>query len=156
MNFIKIRFRNDRNLIEREIQEAIEDMFSMTNPTMFAMGEHTWRPHTDIYETPDEILLVMDLAGVKREEIHLEVSRRAIKIFGKRDQKALLGTSRYRLAEIPYGYFERSLNLPSSVDGERVEATYRDGLLEVRMAKLPPEGERIQRITISTQGEPNV
>ena len=95
-------------------------------------------------------------SGVKREEIHLEVSRRAIKIYGKRDQKALLGTSRYRLAEIPYGYFERSLNLPAGVDGERVEATYRNGLLEVRMAKLPPEGERIQRITISTQGEPNV
>ena len=150
MNYIKIRFKNDRNMIEREIQDAIEDMFSLTNPSMFAMGEHTWRPHTDIYETAGEILVIMDLAGVKREEIHLEVSRKTIKIYGKRDQKALLGTTRYRLAEIPYGYFERQLALPASIDGNRVEATYKEGLLEIRMPKLPPESDLARKVTITT------
>lgn len=150
MNYIKIRFRNDRSMIEREIQDAIEDMFSLTHPTMFAMGEHTWRPHTDMYETTGEILVIMDLAGVKREEIHLEVSRKAIKIYGKRDQQALLGTTRYRLAEIPYGYFERHLTLPVSVDGDRIEATYKDGLLEIRMSKLPPESDLAKKVTITT------
>lgn len=150
MNYIKIRFKNDRSMIEREIQDAIEDMFSLTHPTMFAMGEHTWRPHTDIYETASEILVILDLAGVKREEIHLEVSRKTIKIFGKRDQKALLGTTRYRLAEIPYGYFERHLTLPASIDGDRVEATYKDGLLEIRLSKLPPESDLVRKVTITT------
>ncbi len=148
MNYIKIRFRNDRSMIEQEIQDAIEDMFSMTSPTMFAMGEHSWRPHTDIYETPEEILVIMDLAGVRRDEIHLEVSRKAVKIYGTRDQKSLSGTMRYRLAEIAYGYFERHLALPSPVDGERIEATYKDGLLVVRMAKLPPESDLIKKVTI--------
>jgi len=150
MNYIKIRFRNDRGMIEREIQDALEDSFSMTNPTMFAMGEHTWRPHTDIYETADQILVVMDLAGVKRDEIHLEVSRKAIKIYGKRDQKALFETTRYRLAEIAYGYFERHLSLPTPVDGDKIEATYRDGLLEVRMAKLPPASDVVRKVVITT------
>ena len=150
MNYIKIRFRNDRGMIEREIQDALEDTFRMTNPTMFTVSEHSWRPNTDIYETSDQILVVMDLAGVKREEIHLEVSRKAIKIYGKRDQKALLGTTRYRLAEIAYGYFERHLSLPTPVDGDRIEATYRDGLLEVRMVKLPPVNEAVRKVTITT------
>jgi HSP20 family protein len=150
MNYIKIRFRNDRGMIEREIQDALEDTFRMTNPAMFAVGEHSWRPNTDIYETSDQILVVMDLAGVKREEIHLEVSRKAIKIYGKRDQKALLGTTRYRLAEIAYGYFERHLSLPAPVDGDRIEATYRDGLLEVRMARLPPVNEAVRKVTITS------
>ncbi|MDQ5985029.1 MAG: hypothetical protein CSYNP_00733 [Syntrophus sp. SKADARSKE-3] len=149
MNYIKIRFRNDRGMIEREIQDALEDTFRMTSPAMFAVGEHSWRPNTDIYETSDSILVVMDLAGVKRDEIHLEVSRKAIKIYGKRDQKALLGTTRYRLAEIAYGYFERHLSLPAPVDGDRIEATYRDGFLEVRMTKLPPVSEAVRKVTIT-------
>ena len=149
MNYIKIRFRNDRNMIEREIQDAIEDMFSMTTPAMFTMGEYSWRPLTDIYETAEEIFMVVDLAGVRREEIHLEVSRKAIKIYGKRDQKAILGTTRYRLAEIAYGYFERHLALPSPVDAERIEATYKDGLLEIRMPKVPPENDLTKKVAIT-------
>lgn len=151
MNYIKIRFRNDRSVIEREIQDAFEDMFSITHPTLFSVGENTWRPHTDVYETSDEILVVVDLAGIKREEIHLEVSRKAIKIFGKRDQRALTGTSRYRLAEIPYGYFERHLRLPVAVDADKIVANYKDGLLEIRMVKLPPENDTAKRILITTQ-----
>ncbi|MDD5168000.1 MAG: Hsp20/alpha crystallin family protein [Syntrophales bacterium] len=149
MSYIKIRFRNDRSMIEREIKDAFEDMFSMAHPTLFSMGEHTWRPHTDIYETPEEILVIMDLAGIPRDEIHLEVGRKAIKIFGKRDQKAIAGTSRYRLAEIPYGYFERHLGLPAAVDTDHIEATYKDGLLEIRMMKLPPEGNIVKKINIT-------
>jgi len=149
MNYIKIRFRNDRNMVEREIQDAINDMFRLTNHSMFAVGEHTWRPNTDIYETPEKILVVMDLAGVRREEIHLEVSRKAISIHGRRDQKTIPETTRYRLAEIAYGYFERRLSLPAPVDGETIEATYKDGLLEIRMAKLPPESETARKISIT-------
>ena len=150
MNYIKIRFKNDRNMIEREIQDAIEDMFKLTGSTMFSLGEHSWRPHTDVYETVNEILVIMDLAGVKREEIHLEVGRKTIKIFGKRDQQALFGKTRYRLAEIPFGYFERQLVLPAAIDGDKVEATYKDGLLEIRMPKLPPESDLARKVTITT------
>jgi HSP20 family protein len=149
MSYIKIRFRNDRSMFEREIQDAIEGMYRMTNQAMFAVGEHTWRPQTDIYETPEEILVVMDLAGVQREEIHLEVSRKSIKIHGRRDQKAIPGTTRYRLAEITYGYFERNLSLPAPVSAEAIEATYKDGLLEIRMVKLPPESELPRKIAIT-------
>ena len=148
MNYIKIRFRNDRSIIEQEIQDALQDMLKLTHPTLFTMGEHSWRPHTDIYETPDDILVIMDLAGVRREEIHLEVTRRSVKVYGKRDQQALAGTTRYRLAEIAYGYFERHLALPAPVDGDRIEATYKEGLLEIRMAKLPPENDLAKRVTI--------
>jgi len=126
-------------------------MLSMAGSSLFAIGENTWRPHADMYETPEEILLIIDLAGVRREDIHLEVSRRTIKIFGKRDQMMIPGTTRYRLAEIPYGYFERHLSLPAAVDTDRVEATHRNGLLEVRMTKLPPGGEVRKKIPVSRE-----
>ena len=71
--------------------------------------------------------MIIDLAGTSREDIHLEVSRKNIKISGKRDQQYLAGTTRYHLAEIPYGYFERHLALHTPVDAEKVQATYENG-----------------------------
>ncbi|HPC32121.1 MAG TPA: Hsp20/alpha crystallin family protein [Syntrophales bacterium] len=123
----------------------LDDMFHIAGPT-FTLCEHTWRPHADIYETADAIIVILDLAGVVREDIHLEVSRKTIKISGKRDQHYLSGTTRYHLAEIPYGYFERHLALHAPVDSETVQATYANGLLEVRLEKIPPDRER--RITV--------
>jgi len=113
------------------------------------MGETAWRPQMDIYETQDEILVIIDLAGVNMEDIHLEVGRTSLKIYGKREQRAMPGTSRYRLAEIAYGYFERQITLPVPVNAETVEATYKNGLLEVRMAKLPPRRGTVTKVAVT-------
>ena len=141
MGYIKIKFRNDSGKFDQEIQDVLDDMFHIASPT-FTLCEHIWRPHTDIYETPDHIIVLLDLAGVARDDIHLEVSRKSIKISGKRDQHYLSGTTRYHLAEIPYGYFERHLALHVPVDTETVQAIYANGLLEVRLGKIPAERER--------------
>lgn len=141
MGYIKIKFRNDSGKFEQEIQDVLDDMFHIASP-LFNLCEHIWRPNTDISETPDQIIVLLDLAGVARDDIRLEVSRKSIKISGKRDQNYLSGTTRYHLAEIPYGYFERHLALHAPVDTETVQAIYANGLLEVRLGKIPAERER--------------
>lgn len=151
MGYIKISIMKEQGTIRGSLTEALEEMFGVTMPTRFAVGEHAWRPNTDVYETPAEMLVIIDLAGVKVEDIHLEVGRRSLRLFGKREQKTLQGTTKYRLAEIAYGYFERQIALPVPVDEEAVEAIYRDGFLEVRMAKLPPGGDKITKVTVKTQ-----
>lgn len=149
MSYIKIRFHNDRSFIEREIQEALDGMLRISGSPVFSIGESTWRPHADLYETQEEIILRVDLAGVQRENIHLEVSRTAIRIHGVREQQVIPGTTRYRLAEIPYGYFERHLALTAVVDPDRIDATYNNGVLEVRMVKKPPESDIRRKIEVN-------
>jgi len=141
MGYIKIKFRNDSGKFEQEIQDVLDDMFHIASPT-FTLCEHAWRPHTDIYETPELIIVLLDLAGVAKDDIRIEATRKSIKISGKRDQHYLSGTTRYHLAEIPYGYFERHLALHAPVDAEKVQAIYANGLLEVRLEKIPVERER--------------
>lgn len=148
MQYIKISLTKEQGTMGGSLSEALEEMFGVTMPTRFAVGEHAWRPNTDVYETENDVLVIFDLAGVKIEDINLEVGRKSVRIFGKREQKTLRGTTRYRLAEIAYGYFERQITLPILVDEEKVEAIYRDGFLEVRMGKLPPEGDRVTKVTV--------
>ncbi len=132
MNFIKIKFGNN---FEEEFQKAVHEVFHLVSP-VFKYYESIWRPNIDVYESIDEIIILVDLAGLNKEELHIEIDHRKIKIAGVRKAVADLKDARYRLAEIPRGYFERSIALPETVDAESAIASYADGVLMIRVNKL--------------------
>ena len=141
MHTIKIRFGEDPGRLDSDLRRAIDEMFNLVNPRYNAC-HRIWRPQTDVYEAPDEIILVLEIAGAKREDLHVEIGRKTVKISGRRRIRPLSEEARYRLVEIPYGYFERSLVLPVPIDVDQVDATYIDGLLQIRMTKLPVDKTR--------------
>ncbi|MHB9098216.1 MAG: Hsp20/alpha crystallin family protein, partial [Syntrophales bacterium] len=124
---------------------TLDEMLRVANPR-FTLSRHQWRPQIDIYETGAEIVVQAEIAGIRSEEIHLEIGPRSVKISGIRESCPRGGDARYRLAEIPCGYFERILTLPAPIDTETAAAVYRDGLLEIRLTKRPLD--RIQKISI--------
>lgn len=135
MDFIKIRFGKDFSPTGSKFEKTIEEMFQSLNP-MFSLSERTWKPMMDIYEAPDEIFILAEIAGVEKEELELEINSKAVKIHGKRNCAPPVENARYRLAEIQYGPFERTLFLPAPIDTERVSASYLNGFLQIRLAKL--------------------
>lgn len=141
MHTIKVRFGEDPGRTETDPRRLMDEMFSLVNPRYNAC-HRIWRPQMDIYEAPGEMILVVEIAGAKREDLQVEIGRKTVKISGRRSIGPLSEDARYRLVEIPYGYFERSLVLPAPVDASRVDATYVDGLLQIRMPKLPVETKR--------------
>ena len=146
MDYIKIRFTNDFDQLEAKFEKSVEDMFRTINP-MFTLTERSWKPQMDIYETPEEIIILAEIAGVNKEDLELEISSKAVKIFGNRSEYFRIENATYRLAEIQYGKFERILYLPSPIDTEVVSASYTNGFLQVRLAKLAPE--RPQKVHIT-------
>jgi HSP20 family protein len=136
MDYIKIRFSNDFEGIASSLEKTIEDLFRSTNQ-VFTFSERTWKPQMDIYETLDEIIILAEVAGVSKEDLGVEISSRAVKIFGKRNELSRMNDAHYRLAEIQYGKFERILYLPAPIDTEVVSASYSNGFLNIRLAKLP-------------------
>lgn len=145
MDYIKIRFVDNSAVVESEFRRSVEEMLCAAQPR-FTLSRQRWRPPIDIYETRAEIVIIAELAGVPREEIDLEIGPRTVKISGTRIGGLREEDARYRLAEIPYGRFERNLTLPVPIDTDTVRACCRDGLLEIRLAKRPLE--RIHRINI--------
>lgn len=135
MDYIKIRFTKDVDRLSSEFEKTFEEMFRAINP-MFTLSERTWKPQMDIYETPDEIIILAEIAGVKKENLELEISSKAVRIYGNRTEFPKTENATYRLAEIQYGYFERILFLPAPIDPEVVSASYSNGFLQVRLAKL--------------------
>ncbi|MGA2526515.1 MAG: Hsp20/alpha crystallin family protein [Smithellaceae bacterium] len=144
MNFIKIKFGSN---FEEEFQKAVHEVFHLVSP-IFKYYESIWRPNIDVYESIDEIIILADLAGLNKEELHIEIDHRKIKIAGVRKAIADLKSARYRLAEIPRGYFERSIALPETVDAESAIASYADGVLMIRVNKLA--ANKTRRVEIKT------
>jgi HSP20 family protein len=143
MNFIKIKFNTN---FEEEFQKAVDEVFHLIGP-VFQQHECIWMPHVDVYESPDEIIILADLAGINKEELHIELARKKIKIAGVRKMISVVKNARYRLAEIPHGYFTRNIVLPSAVDAESATASYADGILLVRINKLPDHKAHCIRVT---------
>jgi len=145
MDYVKITFVENPGGAESELRRTLDDMLRGASPR-FTLSRHRWQPLIDIYETSEQIIIQAEIAGIRKEAITLEIGSRAVKIAGIRESCPRGEDARYHLAEIPCGYFERTLLLPLLVDTETAAAMYRDGLLEIRLAKR--QLNRVHRITI--------
>ncbi len=146
MDFIKIRFADDFDNITSSFEKTIEDMFRSLHPA-FSLSERSWKPQMDIYETPEEVIVIAEIAGVDKKNLGIEISSKAVKIHGERTPLPRVHHSTYRLAEIQYGRFERILFLPALIDIDVVSASYTNGFLHIRLAKLSLDRKQLVKIT---------
>ena len=95
-----------------------------------------WRPRADVYESDDEVMVQMDIAGMRAQDFAVELADGVLAISGERRARGE-GKRHYHAMEVQIGPFERRLRLPVPVDPASIHATYEDGFLQVRLKKLP-------------------
>lgn len=103
-------------------------------------------PAADVYETPDEVIVLVEMAGISGQEIELELEGRNLLVQGQRRPLGGKPQRSYSQMEIAHGAFRRELLLPSEVDAEKAVAAYREGILEVVLPKAGPHENRHLRI----------
>ncbi|RLB11527.1 MAG: hypothetical protein DRG63_12825 [Deltaproteobacteria bacterium] len=135
MYFIKVKFDRRPRTIQDKMHRLMEEMLRVTRP-VFSPTESGWTPEADIYETDHSIILIVNLAGVAKEDIEISYYDGYLSISGKRILK-LPGKIpiKHHQLEIGSGAFERIFRIPSLVDPDGIEATLQDGLLTIQMKK---------------------
>ena len=128
--------------LQREMERYVEHM-SRRKPRAVVFSRPTWEPAVDLYEVPEAVVAIVDLAGVPEESIDLVVERDSLTIRGERQEPGDRAGRRYCYLEIPFGPFQRTLHLPSPVDPQAAQAAYRAGFLEIVMPKLSGGARRI-------------
>ena len=101
----------------------------------------------DLSETGDSYVLHADLPGMGEDDVQIELEDNVLTISGERRLEQSTSEGGYLRTERARGSFARSLTLPAGVDPERIEADFRDGVLELRIPK--PEARKPRRISIS-------
>ena len=94
-----------------------------------------WWPEVDITDEKDRIVVRADLPGMKQEEIEVEAADGVLTIKGERKREAETKEGRSYRIERSYGSFLRSFTLPAGVDASKVDAAYKNGVLEVVIPK---------------------
>ena len=109
-------------------------------------GSSSWIPPVDVTETEDELVLAFDVPGLQEEQIDVELEDNVLTVSGKREREhEQTGDNFYRW-ERRFGQFSRSVALPAGVDEGDIQATYDNGVLEIRVPK--PEEQKPKRIQI--------
>ena len=109
-----------------------------------------WKPRTDVYETDEELIVHMDLAGMRAEDFNVELDESILKISGERATRQHgSGKRHYHAMEVQIGPFERRFRLPVVVDPASIRATYEHGFLEIRLAKQPPRTSGTQSVRVT-------
>jgi HSP20 family protein len=143
-----IRWEPAREL--HTIQQEFNRLFGTAFDSHTGSGpsaRRAWVPAVDLVEDGDSYVLRADLPGVGEEDVKVEVEENVLRITGERStEKSESRDGFYRL-ERSSGSFARSLRLPEGVDADRIEATYTDGVLELRIPK--PEEQKPRRVAIS-------
>jgi HSP20 family protein len=111
-----------------------------------------WIPAMDLVETDEHYLLRADLPGFGRDDVKIELDENVLTISGERRTQREQRAEGYFRIERASGTFARSLTLPRGVDAERIEASFADGVLEVRIPK--PEQRKPRRVAIE-DGRPD-
>lgn len=106
----------------------------------------TWVPAVDIFEQGDDLVIRAEIPGVNKDDIDINVENGSLTIRGERKRADELDQEHAFRVERAYGSFLRTFSLPRTVDSSRIAASYRDGVLELRLPKS--EEAKPKKITI--------
>jgi HSP20 family protein len=107
----------------------------------------TWEPPTDVVETEQTIIVLVEVPGMNGREIDVVTDGKILKISGTRRNITPQGRKQFHKLEIQVGPFERLVELPVLVDHSDVSAHYERGILTVTLRKLE-EQKRVRRVEI--------
>ncbi len=138
-----VRWEPAREMAAMEI-DRLNRMFSDFYGETFGRG---WMPAVDVYENEDhEVVIKAELPEMKREDIGITFENNVLTLKGERKMESVSRRENFQRIERGYGSFSRSFTVPATVDSGRIIATYKDGVLTIRLPQR--EDARPKQITV--------
>jgi HSP20 family protein len=107
-----------------------------------------WTPQIELSQQNNELVVRADLPGLKKEDVNIDITDEAISISGERRQEQESENAGVYRSERSYGSFYRTIPLPRGAISDQAKATFKDGVLEIRVPAPPEQVTRGRRIEI--------
>jgi HSP20 family protein len=138
------------------LQDEVNSLFRRSflrgaEPVSAVERAAVWAPAIDLYESDDKLTVEAELPGLDSDDIDITIEDDILHIKGERKFSDEVKEENYHRIERAYGYFERNIPLPHKVQGDKVAATVKDGLLRIEMPKA--EEAKPKQIPIKVEGE---
>lgn len=142
-----------KSLWERQVHELFDDLHRLL-PVPRWWGGERWPavedlhvPAVDVFETADEIVVTAEAAGISKDDLEVSLSDTTLTIKGEKKKEHEIKEEHYYRSERSFGSFLRTVDLPATVRPDAATATFKDGVLEVRL----PKTEEAKRKTIQVK-----
>ena len=106
-------------------------------------GETHWIPNTDVYVTDDNLVIKVELAGMRREDLELTIEGQRLMISGHRRDGCRAPKCKFLVMEINYGSFECVIEIPPGYDLSQARAVYQNGFLRVDVPQNVPSSKKV-------------
>ncbi|MBL7073723.1 Hsp20/alpha crystallin family protein [candidate division KSB1 bacterium] len=131
------RWLKDFQSMKEEMDFLFSNFFNLKRPPLWSR-DRGWRPSTDVFETEDEFVIIMDIAGIQERNLHMTFEDGVLTIRGIREEFTGFGKRHYHKMEIEFGPFERRIKIDGQIEEDKIQAKYQAGFLEIRLKKLKP------------------
>jgi HSP20 family protein len=140
--------RRDVENAGRRLRKVAQEFDSvMQNGLHIELG--TFVPRVDIAEGKDAVYLVAELPGVSQEDVKVTIADGVLTLRGEKKRRDEYTEQNFHRIERSHGEFSRQFTLPDGLDIDNVEANFKDGVLEVRIARAEPEKPREREVKIN-------
>lgn len=116
------------------VLEKVEEVNEESEDEVFDEGEGQLT--IDVYQSPDEIIIESPIAGVRPEDLDIDITNESVTIRGSRERERRVKEEDYFYQECYWGKFSRSVVLPQEVDAEKASANIKNGVLTIKLPKL--------------------
>lgn len=128
-----------------------EDLFDrfFTMPMHFGrslFSEENWYPSVDISEGNKEVIVKAEIPGVDRKDIDISLDGRLLTIKGEKKHEKEESGEQYHRLESSFGYYQRTIELPAAVDSSDVDATYKNGILKLKLKKMKENATKMIKV----------
>jgi len=133
----------------RDEMDRMFNEFFGTLPERLETTEGVWYPSVDVSETDDDLIVTAELPGIEKDNVKVSVHDNTLTIKGEKKQEKETKNETYHRIERCYGAFQRSITLPTGVDTGKIQATFKNGVLKVKLPKR--EEAKVKEIPVRVE-----
>jgi HSP20 family protein len=141
-------FRDVATLQDR-INRIFNESFGRSRDLDEEVSLYDWSPPVDIYDTGDGIVLKVELPGVNKDDVSVEVKDNVLTLKGERLLDPKIKDEHYYRKERSFGKFNRSFSLQEPIKPDLIKASFKNGVLTIEIPR--PEDERPKQVTVDIQ-----
>jgi HSP20 family protein len=135
--------------LQNRINRMFDESFGRTQELDDEMNLRAWRPAVDIYEAQNGVVVAVELPGVSKDSVAVEVKDDVLTLKGERLADPSISEDSYYRRERLFGPFKRSFTLHQNIKPDQIKATFKDGILQIEIPR--PVQEQPKQVTVTVE-----
>lgn len=129
--------------LRRQLDQVFDEFTSTS-----AEREANWYPAIELTDTPDNLVLRVQIPGIERNQLNIQATRDAILIEGEYPRPQQPESHQWLCSEFAYGKFRRLIALPAAIETEQIQAEFQHGILTLTLPKTEQERRRVVKVNL--------